>query len=804
LFQIGSVASANTDVSILVETSVRNESKPTNALIYRAKRWESEGRPELALDCLRKLFTLDPIHPEGLTIKARLLVSNGEIDAARLTLDQLRKNHPSYQSIPNLEALLRANSTDSKQIRKARILARSDRVVEALNIWRNTFPDGPPSDDLALEYWQLFARSPNGWGIARRELDKLVRRNPENLTYLLAFVEHETIQLPTNKRALNTIIKLSNNRRLGKQARQAWRSAMMRLDDEISSLSLLNQYLNTEPTDSAVSEKRRLILAKVESERRLFATPSYRAKTEGLSNLEQGNLEAAEPLLIQALESRSDDEEILGGIGMVRLRQGRHLDAQEYFSLAEKNSTYNRGKWNSLIQVAKFWHLMRAARDSKNNKDYDLAESNLNSALLIEANQSDALELLAEVKAEREVTRFNSISSSILNSNREANSDTKEQKIVGSLAKDKNTASIAIDYRYRPGTSGISRYESIEIPLEYRTTRNDNSSAFIRSDLVMLSAGHLATTEKYFGSMALCQPSCISPLLPQNTAGISFNAGYAQDDWQADAGISPLGFAVSNIVGGIEWGTSVGPNRISIELSRRPLTGSLLSFAGSKDPNTGKIWGGVVATGTSLGISIDQGESLGFWASLGAHALTGKNVQFNSRAQLMAGGYWRMINEENRQLSVGLTGMDWAYHRNAGEYTFGHGGYYSPQNYASLSLPIALSNRYKNYSYSLRGALSISQSRTSSSSYYPTDNNMQSLAGLNYAPSTGRGSGYSIKGNWEYQVEHNLIIGTQIGIERSSYYEPSQILIYLIYDFDKSRKRTLKMTPNPVIPSSQF
>ena len=163
-----------------------------------------------------------------------------------------------------------------------------------------------------------------------------------------------------------------------------------------------------------------------------------------------------------------------------------------------------------------------------------------------------------------------------------------------------------------------------------------------------------------------------------------------------------------------------------------------------------------------------------------------------------------MINEENRQLSVGLTGMDWAYHRNAGEYTFGHGGYYSPQNYASLSLPIALSNRYKNYSYSLRGALSISQSRTSSSSYYPTDNNMQSLAGLNYAPSTGRGSGYSIKGNWEYQVEHNLIIGTQIGIERSSYYEPSQILIYLIYDFDKSRKRTLKMTPNPVIPSSQF
>jgi len=391
--------------------------------------------------------------------------------------------------------------------------------------------------------------------------------------------------------------------------------------------------------------------------------------------------------------------------------------------------------------------------------------------------------------------------------------DWKERKLAALIDRRSDWLSSAIDVRSRSGTTGMSQYNSLEIPLEYKTPWHKDDEVFFRTDLVKLSSGTVSTTNDRFGSLLLCQPVCASTMLRQSTQGISLTAGYQRGDLSGDIGFTPLNFPVSNTVGAIRQKGDLGEFGYSLEASRRPVTGSFLSFAGTKDPNTGRVWGGVVATGGRFGLSLDKGETLGFWSSFGWYSLTGLNVLSNQRTQIMAGEQWRIVNEENRLFSLGLTGIYMHHTQNAGEYTFGHGGYYSPQYYRSLSLPITYAERFPRFSYMLRGSVSASNTQMQDAQFFPTDSTMQAqataLAPLNYTTPvyTGgpsQGKGFSLKAAWEYQVEPKLFAGALLSIDRSDYYAPNRALIYLRYSFDHPGAQPVFMPPEPMEPSSQF
>lgn len=385
------------------------------------------------------------------------------------------------------------------------------------------------------------------------------------------------------------------------------------------------------------------------------------------------------------------------------------------------------------------------------------------------------------------------------------NRNWKEKKLAALIDRRSDWFSSAIDIRSRSGTAGLSQFNSVEIPLEYKTPWHSNDEVFFRVDLVKLSTGTVTPTNERFGSMLLCQPTCTPTLLPQAAQGVSLTAGYQRDNLHADIGVTPPNFPVSNIVGGIRQKGDFGKLSYSLEVSRRPVTSSLLSFAGTKDPRTGNVWGGVVATGGRLGLSLDKGETFGFWSSAGLHNLTGCNVQSSGRFQLMAGGQWRVINEENRLFSLGLTGMYWHHTQNAGEYTFGHGGYYSPLNYRSLSLPITFAERFPRFSYMLRAAVSTSQSQTRDAPFFPTNSQLQAQSANSiYAGGPGHGTGQSLKAAWEYQVEPKLFVGGLLSLDRSESYAPNRLLFYMRYSLDQPAAQPVFMSPEPIEPSSQF
>lgn len=1259
-------------------------------LLNQARLWQSRNRDDLVLEVLNKLLSIAPDQPDGLAQLAFLHLRNNEKDKAKQALEKLRRVQPSHPDIQRIETLIRLDGVDKERLRQARNLAHAGKTKEALAALRALYPGGPPTSDLALEYWLLVGDTANGWDRALAGLRQLNKEYPDNLRYRLALAEHITTRYPADSAALQTIKELAKMPPFDRPAKVAWRHAMLRLEPAPSNVALVKQYLEGEEVeDTGVKEHLANMQRAIEEHRRLMADPYYRAKLDGLLRLDGGRLEEAEDKLLFAWQGRPADPDLLGGLGLLRMRQGHHAEAQAYFLQAQQRDP-NPERWKGLLRAARYWGLMREASDAEDAKEFTLAEHKLEEARILDPYEPEALAALGRIRvaqnrtAEAEaafrdalrlqpanVSALRGLANLLLRAGREqeidamlarlgkaqrkeigdaidtaraaiykekaeallANGNTaqavamlehaaaidrndpwlrydlarlyavqgdahkgdnlfkellarrpddaaaryayaltlarqdqrtealttlervaegnrdaemtdlqrrlwisaavqsaqsliknnriaaakrllddaqhsagndplllieiadaridagdiehahtmlahmaeidppsagwamRHARLLAAAAGDDMVASLltriekmqldaeqktalgelkldlalreaenlrrrnhtaealqritpylaiypqnerllatqarylralqmpekaadayrritalnsknrdaaiglievliesgqhgearallnaqlaepdgitpdqsadliaalidlgddeaaqqladsslesapdnprllayagqiarrmgrldvaidflqrslareaeqhpldvprvsmlrlaaakddrsppllevvpaakaasesnagtyrriadmldrkttwlgtAVDKHMRSGSPGTSDYSLTEIPLEWKQPQTRDGRWTYRADIVAVSAGDLdlAASGQTFGSALLCQPACGSGLLPQYARGIALNAMLERDNMRYDLGTTPLGFPVQSLVGGVLRKGDIGPFGYSLDISRRPLTGSLLSYAGTRDPRTGQVWGGVQATGIRLGLSLDDGGTYGGWSSFGLHKLTGRNVLPNNRMQLMAGAVVRVINEDDRLLQFGVTGMHWRLSENAGEYTFGHGGYYSPESFTSLSLPVTWGQRFARLAYAVRASISASRSQTKDASYFPTNPAMQAEAerlaastGVTpfYTGGPGSGVGRSLALSWEYQSDLRLFLGGRAEMDRSADYSPNRFVFYLRYAFDRLSARPVAFLPEPVNPTSQY
>lgn len=330
---------------------------------------------------------------------------------------------------------------------------------------------------------------------------------------------------------------------------------------------------------------------------------------------------------------------------------------------------------------------------------------------------------------------------------------------------------------------------------------------FLRADWVRMDAGTFDNENgNYEASFGTCSDQNCRRYRSQTANGLSLGAGWENDKWKGDLGTTPLGFPVVNWVGGLAYSGDWGQTGWTTTVSRRPVSSSLLSFAGAKDPGTGTTWGGVIATGGSLGLSYDQGLANGVWADLSAHQLTGKNVEDNTRERLMGGYYYKVINEDNRRATVGLSSMVWHYQKDLSGYTLGQGGYYSPQQYFSVSVPVNYRQRTENWSWQLGGSVSWSRSSTSDQKRYPIQNlipdSLPDKSAIETG-SSGSGFGYTVQALVERRVSAHWTVGGGIDIQQAKDYTPSHFLLYARYSMS-GWQGDLDMPPQPLVPYADF
>lgn len=387
------------------------------------------------------------------------------------------------------------------------------------------------------------------------------------------------------------------------------------------------------------------------------------------------------------------------------------------------------------------------------------------------------------------------------------------------------TVTLDYDYANSSGTSGISdlsvNTEMLQVDLPFY-----NGRGFFRADIIQMDSGSFsrdAAGQYINDDYGTCGLGCESDKSSKQN-GTSFAIGWKNNQWEMDIGTTPFGFEVQDFVGGLAYNSSWNHIGWTLAASRRPIASSVLAFAGAKDPNLGVKWGGARATGASLSLSYDRGEAHGVWSNLSFHQITGKNIPDNQRMRLMGGYYYKLINEDNRRISVGLNGMAWHYQRDLSGYTLGQGGYYSPQQYFSLSIPISYRQRTDNWSWEVNGSVSGSHSKINSSDRYPLNKSWPSLTELcsqygrcdipqdrydafvsdrTNKGSSSNGFGYTARGIIERRLSSHWTLGAGIDIQKAKDYTPSHAFMYLRYSFNPWQG-SLDLPPQPLIPYADF
>jgi tetratricopeptide (TPR) repeat protein len=264
----------------------------------------------------------------------------------------------------------------------------------------------------------------------------------------------------------------------------------------------------------------------------------------------------------------------------------------------------------------------------------------------------------------------------------------------------------------RTGQAGYDKLMIEQANLEASTTLGNAVRVSLMVHPTYLDAGAAdGTSTLNFGSQK-GGPSGV-----QTASGVAAEGQLATQTFGLRVGTSPDGFLVRNWVGGVRLNPAGGP--ITLMFNRDNVRDTMLSFAGQRDPVSNRVWGGVVSNAFSV-LGNWGDENSGIYANFDYQLIRGQDVANNTRFDGSVGNYFRVYTRKDGSLTIGmnLTGMH--YDKNLRYFTFGQGGYFSPQQYFLFNAPVRWTGWWRQkLQYSVSGSLGAQHFTEDSSPYYP-------------------------------------------------------------------------------------
>ena len=337
-------------------TALHAQDSGTAKLVEQGNYWHAKGRDDLARDTWNKLLRIDPTQPDALYGLAEAAITAHDVDGARQLLKRLESSHPNDALTRQLRGEL-AIDNQRGALDSARRAASAGRNVEAVRQYRALFGDQPPPDAIAREYFQALAGTPDGWDEARTGLQQLAARHRGDAGTELALNQVLTYREPTRREGIGGLAALKGNPAVTVQAMGARRQALLWLNASLNDAPLYRAFLADAPNDADVAAR----LAKLTQAKPVVNAPPA-ATVRGFRLLEGGDVNGAEAVFREALVTHKDDNDAMGGMGLVRLRQQKFAEAQDYLSRAAKS---NPGKWRTALMTATYWNLVQQGQSDK-------------------------------------------------------------------------------------------------------------------------------------------------------------------------------------------------------------------------------------------------------------------------------------------------------------------------------------------------------------------------------------------------------------------------------------------------------
>jgi hypothetical protein len=178
----------------------------------------------------------------------------------------------------------------------------------------------------------------------------------------------------------------------------------------------------------------------------------------------------------------------------------------------------------------------------------------------------------------------------------------------------------------------------------------------------------------------------------------------------------------------------------------------------------------------------------------------GHNVASNNSVKGGGGVYTRLLKDADQTLTVGVNTTLMRYDRNLSYFTYGQGGYFSPQQYVILNLPVEWTGRNGPFTYDLKGSIGVQHYREDPSNYFPLNDasrrqgaaadNAASIgsgvdSGAVYPGQSKTGVSYSLSAVGEYQLAPQLAFGATASLGNAYEYREFFAAVYVRYSFSK-------------------
>jgi tetratricopeptide (TPR) repeat protein len=385
-------------------------------------------------------------------------------------------------------------------------------------------------------------------------------------------------------------------------------------------------------------------------------------------------------------------------------------------------------------------------------------------------------------------------------------------------------------FNYRSGDLGFDRLSALEAPFEFSAPLGYHARFTIVAKPVFLDSGQadgtsiitvreattsgqsLVTIPNPLGTDVNTGPStgsttAVSTPAQQNASGIGGEIQLAFPQLSLAAGYTPFGFLVANWTARANWRPGNGP--FTFSFNRDSVKDTQLSYSGLRDPGTsslsfpGTIWGGVMATQGN--VQYARGDAMsGFYAGFGGQYLTGYQVESNSRFDGSGGAYWRVKTiPEYGNLSIGANFFGMHYANNEQAFTFGMGGYFSPQAYFLANIPVTWVGHYMTrWHYEVLTGLGVQAFQQDSTPLFPLAAQKASEIGLNNAalPAlTSVGPNYNLRGTVSYQIGPHWFAGGFVSANNSRNYATVSAGFSIHYMFRSQPSAVL--APTGIFPS---
>ncbi|WP_341236708.1 cellulose synthase subunit BcsC-related outer membrane protein [uncultured Limnobacter sp.] len=770
---IAGQAHANVDTQ---QTNIR-------ALSDKGVYWYERFRFDLAAQSFNKILLIEPTNASALRWQGLIDIARGDVQAANIWLGKLQLVHGNTRFSIELQQTITLASDKRQQFAELRYLADSEQIPPNLPQRLQQLLPQPPLGEAAVQIYRLMNRTAEGRAYARRQVAELAKQYPDDRRYKTLLAELGGV-------AGNTLA----------QSPASGSARPTRRPNNVAGTNAA-PVKQAEPAIPEVQAQATPVLSDFEQGQQLA--------DQAQKQIDQGNKNEAARLLQNAVDLnpgypwfRYDLASLLDDQGDT----GSKLAAQR---IMDEGLALEKG------QEMRFAAALLAARQNRNEEAVALINAvpreNWTEGMTALEKRVQYGQYLDGLRAQERNGQFNALASSI-GAAPKWRAEPEVQALEQGLQR-KRQVRLRMSYENAiiDGDEGVSRIDSDEIPLQLDLPLDFERTLFLRADTLNANSGRVnpATASNFakLGTTLPTDPAIANNRLDQNYKGHVVGLGVQTEQYRVDVGTTVGDYPVNDWVGGVQWSTNVGAGSLRLELARRMVNGSVLSTTGAIDPLTGETWGGARRNGISAVYYQAFDSTLDFVGIARANLITGKNIPDNTEYNLQGIVGKTVFQRPGHEVEIGASLFLWSFEKNLRFYTFGQGGYYSPQAFGSLTFPITWTGTMNGWSWQAQARVGASESREDDTALYPLNPELAAAAAAQGNPTLqtggpGGGTSTGLRLALERQVLKNFVVGGYFEIDRSEGYNPDRLQLYAKYSFGDFFE--LSVPPEGVTPYSRF